>query len=536
MQLFKPSQDKDIEKGDAPIFRALTFRFHAPSNPESSGLRWKWLQSKESQVPSTTPTLSSQPSSSKSASDSCSGALTSSTSVTQISLPPSDGKLQCLKLAENVRAFPAIAVPAPIELEWESKLFRRVQHECAQRIPDGRFSLHLWMSDIDGRGMKPCVVYVAHLSVAHRLDPIRGLLLKKIERKLRKLESLRLQDYTLLVHAGPACLKGSPLDGSWPGTAIPSNGLGSPLTRTLQRSPADEAAQGQRLKAVENSSHMGTEVDADAYGHCTDIRVHACNDGALETYTALPILFSGSTTGRSTVGGLVVIDSRPYALTTSHALVTPIQGGGTEAFSSLLADSTSLAGDEDDTPPEQSDSSSPQKCSDAKCTIGTTAEPSFDDDVKQDTSVRANTRASATMTLDDVPYSSPDIHRVIGTVYTNHNSEQTETSISSDWALITLVEGEQCLPNTYIDPETSEIIAIESTIDTAKGPPLTGTKALILAGRSGIQRAEIGRVESKALIDGITMKVIQLLLEVPLGELDLDIRNLLSTWCRLTRV
>ena len=518
MQLFRQSREVDVERGDAPTARDRKFSLLKPFNSESPSLHRRWLHSEESQVPKHEPSTSSQPSSSIPSSASRSSVLTTSTSLTQISSSPTEAAHRALKLAARVETFPTVALPADVDAEWKSKVFHRVQHECAQRIPDGRFSLHLWMSDINGSGMKPAVVYVAHLDPKYSFEPQRGFLLKKIEKKLRRLESLRLQDHPLLVHAEPAPLRGS-LNDFDPETVTPFKSLGLPPTPPPDRALTYATAHDQGLRDLQRSSHSDTEPASDTRRHVSNTRAHTGTDSVLNTYTALPISFSGSNVGLSTIGGLVVMESLPYALTSSHALVAPVLENSTYAFSSLLTDDASVSGSEDDCLSEQCDASGFRNFGEEESVSDTGA--GLDSASEVEAEIQAwHGNESPTVTALSPPDAATEASesRVIGTVYRKHELQQTAKSTSSDWAIVSLAQDEPPLPNTYINPDTQETVVVDSVTDIARKPLLVGAQALILAGRSGVQRAQIGRSESRTAIDGLSMEVTQLLLTVPLGE------------------
>ena len=528
MQLFRPLPQDDLERAACPVDYLNTSERHLPLRKNTRAFSWNLFRLKEYKVPTHEPSSSSHASSSTSDFGSRSSIWSPSRTLTEVSSIANEPEQPSYKLTNNVRVFPHAPLPAHAEGLWQSKLPDRVRDECQQRIPDGRFSLHLWMSEAAGAQRKPCVIYIAHLGQRYSCGTQKDVLLKKIEKKLRKLESLRDHDLPFTVSAGPASLLGMPISA----VPLPMVSSHDPFVNDEQYPIGNEVSSGgaelsdasfKTNQAGQSRQDFGTGLH-EASQRSRILVYSKASEGSLETLVALPISTSGplGLGGRCTVGGLIWIDSAVYALTTAHALDYSCQLVDEDAFSSLLAESEDEASvaDLSDVPfSEHTEISSAAEDNDEFIhdqNLGKTLsaiEPLLDAATDTESLVSRHQHEEVSRSVEG----DYEVHE-IGTVVAGYGNQRLSSSGRLDYALISLHEGRSASSNSYKNINSKSVVNINYAISNIKELPAVGTTIIILAGFSGVKTAILGRIESRVTMDGLTMQVAQLLLETPLGK------------------
>ena len=378
---------------------------------------------------------------------------------------------------------------------------------------------------------KPCVIYIAHLGQKHNFGKGKDALLKKIEKKLRKLESLRDQDIPFIVSAGPASLLGMllnniPLPLEWLGLSSDSAVVNDDDldAKDLSTRGSESLSGSTRTTLDVPECETNSSVEMVARGVCDndDSWVYWQADSSMTSFVALPILVLDPVElgGMCTVGGLISIDSSIYALTTAHALEVAPHQRDEHAFSSLLDDE-----DDEDSVADSEETALSEHVQSTSVTESSNEDTAVQDHTKIPPAVdflpeNATTEGplGAQSQNEGPPRSVGSGDRRMGRVITSCGRQRCNSSGSLDYVLISLIGSHQPLSNTYEDPDTNSAIEIASAISNIKELPAAGTSVLILAGYSGTQTAILGRTETRVTIDGLTMQVAQLILETPLGE------------------
>ena len=532
MQAFRPLPQADLERAVCPIADLDSSACTSLSRKSTQAFSWSNLfRLKEYKAPTHEPSLTSQASSSISDVESRLSVLSPSTTLTEASSVAVESVQPSYKVTNEVRVFPHTPLPAYAEQLWQSKLPDRVRDECKQRIPDGRFSLHLWMSEAVGMHTKPCVIYIAHLGQKHNFGKGKDALLKKIEKKLRRLESLRDQDIPFIVSAGPASLLGMllnniPLPLEWLGlssdSAVVNDDDSDAKELSTRGSESLSGSTRTTLDVPECDTNSSVEMVARGVCDNDDTWVYWQADSSMTSFVALPIFVLDPVElgGMCTVGGLLSVDSSIYALTTAHALKGAPHQRDEDAFSSLIDDEDdedSVADSEETALSEHVQSTSATETSNEATVVQdhTKIPPAVDP-----LSENATTEGplGGQNQNEEPPRSVGSGDRRIGRVITSCGRQRCNSSGSLDYVLISLIGSHQPSSNTYKDPDTNSVVEISSAISSIKELPAAGTSVLILAGYSGTQTAILGRIESRVTMDGITMHVAQLILETPLSK------------------
>jgi hypothetical protein len=230
--------------------------------------------------------------------------------------------------------------------------------------------------------------------------------------------------------------------------------------------------------------------------------------GTLGTYVSLSIGDHESADHECSIGGLVRVGSRIFALTVSHAFERDqVHHAQSNAVCGDFSDSES-DGDSD------TDGSLFREHNSDRMSVFTTksrtsaelsrtnscmSEATWDDETVLDAEVHSN----------DLEKQSSILR--IGQLHATCLTEHTDM----DWALIELAIDAPRLEYTYVDPRTRRPMPIQYSEDVAGAP---GIDVFVLAGKSGIQSGTLGQNNIDLAIRGRQYVATQIVLSQTLGK------------------
>jgi hypothetical protein len=230
--------------------------------------------------------------------------------------------------------------------------------------------------------------------------------------------------------------------------------------------------------------------------------------GTLGTYVSLSIGDHESADQECSIGGLVRVGSRIFALTVSHAFLRDEvhQVQPTTVYGDLSESESD--GDSD------TDASLFHEHNSDRMSIFTTKSR-----ISTELS-RTDSRMSKT-TLDDqtvldAEYDGNELDEQssilrVGQLYATCSTKDTDL----DWALIELASDAPRLDNTYVDPQTRKSTPIQYSEDVAGAP---GTEVSVLAGKSGVQSGTLGQNNIDLAIRGRQYVATQIIMSQTLGK------------------
>jgi hypothetical protein len=364
---------------------------------------------------------------------------------------------------------PDMLPPAESTLTWETMYKVRLEDEISTWMTTSWANIDLKMVQDKTGKLQPCIVLICWDQAKCASDRGRVSTRKALQKRMQRQESLKSCPFPCIVVVDKIQLLAF------------ENLHGSVVYAWLPANRIDDADPGS--------------------GADTTIRPPDRLNTVFTTYSGIKIALDGNGTRHCTLGGLIWIDGKAYALTVAHPFYEM----------QMLEDSAATLDSRFETLSEAEDSDS-------------------DDDILFENSVpeslvcssigsnfvAAQLSLAQTEPVHEPPMAKSLERKLIGTIHFGFPITDTASTVNArDWLCIALTEGLAILPNTYIDPLTSSRIALRrlGQVDVQRYE-----NAWVLTSENTPSLITVSAKTSQLFMLGLLVQVTQIRLNKPLSK------------------
>lgn len=450
------------------------------------------------------------------ASDTSGSSVSASSSLTSSGFVDISGH-RSLEIGNNCYILPTMSVPNNHLQTWELEIESRLDDDLRQLLQTERCPgpLEFWMVRYKGR-IGPCILVVCWDDESCVNEKGREIVRKKLQRKIRKLQSMRDCPFPCRVVIDRLRLLA--LTSSLSANAVVNNEMENASMTDAHISTYNPSRSLARI-ALERTAPLITLKQ-------TPIVVDAQNPETQATSVGSVIWNATHPNQTCTLGGLISIGDKIYGLTVAHPFA-PDEPENEVRHMDFNTPSTDFNNsDESDSDESIFDEFNSDRISIMFENQGPTR-PELSSEITAPTvasiPVSPTSAEAATATASESAISGNPECGVIspfGTIFatsfaSTSSGSSDESNLQYDWALIAVNDELPLLQNSYVSPVSLKTVEINGFLPDQCAP---GLEVCVLGGRSGIQEGRVGQGNIRLRVQGRNFFVTQIVLTKLLGK------------------